>query len=56
MQSSDSFIAMWQPRVLALLRIAAAFLFMAHGFRRSWGSPYRAHPKRFYFRYRALRA
>jgi putative oxidoreductase len=39
MPLSDSFIATWQPRVLALLRIAAAFLFMAHGLQKILGFP-----------------
>jgi putative oxidoreductase len=56
MPLSDSFIATWQPRVLALLRIAAAFLFMAHGLQKILGFPVPPHPKRFSFRYRALRA
>lgn len=39
MRLSDSFIETWQPRVLGLLRIAAAFLFMAHGLQKILGFP-----------------
>ncbi len=39
MRLSDSFIAAWQPRVLGLLRLAAAFLFMTHGLQKIFGFP-----------------
>ena len=31
MKLPDSFVAAWEPRALALLRIAAGFMFMLHG-------------------------
>ena len=35
----DNLINAWQPRVLSLLRIVSAFLFMAHGTQKMFGFP-----------------
>ncbi len=35
----DNFLAAWQPRVLSLLRIVTAFLFMQHGAQKIFGFP-----------------
>jgi len=34
-----SFLGKWEPRVLSVLRIVAAFLFMAHGTQKLFGFP-----------------
>ena len=39
MKLADSFVAVWAPRVLSILRIVAAFLFMAHGMQKILGLP-----------------
>ena len=39
MKLPDSFVAVWAPRVLSILRIVAAFLFMAHGMQKILGLP-----------------
>ncbi|HVA58495.1 MAG: DoxX family protein [Gemmatimonadaceae bacterium] len=36
---SQSFSARWSPRLLSLLRIMAAFVFMAHGTQKLFGLP-----------------
>jgi len=35
----DNFLAAWQPRVLSILRIVTAFLFMQHGAQKIFGFP-----------------
>jgi putative oxidoreductase len=35
----DNLINAWQPRVLSLVRIVSAFLFMAHGTQKMFGFP-----------------
>lgn len=35
----DNFLAAWQPRVLSILRIVTAFLFMQHGAQKILGFP-----------------
>lgn len=35
----DNFLAAWQPRVLSILRILTAFLFMQHGAQKILGFP-----------------
>lgn len=35
----DNFLAAWQPRVLSVLRIVTAFLFMQHGAQKILGFP-----------------
>ena len=35
----ENFLAAWQPRVLSILRIVTAFLFMQHGAQKSLGFP-----------------
>ncbi|HET8807978.1 MAG TPA: DoxX family protein [Methylophaga sp.] len=35
----DNFLATWQPRVLSILRIVTAFLFMQHGAQKILGFP-----------------
>ena len=39
MKLPDSFVAVWAPRALSILRIVAAFLFMAHGMQKLLGFP-----------------
>jgi putative oxidoreductase len=39
MKLPDSFVAVWAPRALSLLRIVAAFLCMAHGTQKLLGFP-----------------
>lgn len=41
MQNSgwDSFLGVWTPRLLSILRIVAAFLFMEHGTQKLFGFP-----------------
>lgn len=38
----DNFLAAWQPRVLSILRIVTAFLFMQHGAQKNPGLSGRA--------------
>lgn len=35
----DTFLATWRPRVLSILRIVAAFLFLLHGTQKIFGFP-----------------
>ncbi|MED5511070.1 MAG: DoxX family protein [Pseudomonadota bacterium] len=35
----DNFLTAWRPRVLSLVRIISAFLFMAHGTQKMFGFP-----------------
>lgn len=35
----DNFLTVWRPRVLSLVRIISAFLFMAHGTQKLFGFP-----------------
>lgn len=35
----DNFLTAWQPRVLSLVRIVSAFLFMQHGAQKIFGFP-----------------
>ena len=35
----DNFLTAWRPRVLSLVRIISAFLFMAHGTQKLFGFP-----------------
>ena len=39
MKLPDSFVAVWAPRALSILRIVAAFFFMAHGMQKLLGFP-----------------
>ena len=39
MKLPDSFVAVWAPRALSILRIVAAFLFMTHGMQKILGLP-----------------
>lgn len=39
----DNFLNAWQPRILSLLRIVTAFLFMQHGGMKIFGYPAEAH-------------
>jgi len=39
MVASDSLATVWAPRVLSILRIVAAFLFIAHGTQKLFGLP-----------------
>ena len=39
MANTDSFTARWTPRLLSVLRIITAFLFMAHGAQKLFGYP-----------------
>ncbi|HYJ45418.1 MAG TPA: DoxX family protein [Pyrinomonadaceae bacterium] len=39
MDSLNSFFAQWSPRVLSVLRIVVAFLFIAHGSQKLFGYP-----------------
>ena len=39
MKLPESFVAAWAPRALSVLRIVAAFLFMAHGMQKILGLP-----------------
>jgi len=36
---SNVFATLWVPRLLSILRIVAAFLFIAHGTQKLWGLP-----------------
>ncbi len=36
---SESFVAVWRPRVLSLLRIVVALLFLEHGLQKFFGFP-----------------
>ncbi len=42
--SVNNITAVWAPRVLSLLRIAAALLFIEHGTQKLFGFPPSAHP------------
>ena len=39
----DNFLTLWQPRVLSIVRIIAAFLFMQHGGMKIFGFPAESH-------------
>ena len=39
MRRTDSLLALWSPRLLSVLRAAAAFLFMSHGMQKVLGLP-----------------
>ena len=39
MKLTDSFVAAWEPKALALLRIVAGFMFMLHGTQKHLGFP-----------------
>ena len=39
MKLPESFVALWAPRALSLLRIVAAFMFTAHGTQKLFGFP-----------------
>ena len=39
MKLPDSFVAVWAPRALSILRIVAAFFFMTHGMQKILGLP-----------------
>ena len=39
MKLPDSFVAAWEPKALALLRIVAGFMFMLHGTQKHLGFP-----------------
>jgi putative oxidoreductase len=39
MKLSDSFVGVWAPRALSVLRIVAGFLFMGHGLQKILGFP-----------------
>lgn len=45
---SDSFTARWSPRLQSVLRIVAAFLFMAHGTQKLFGVPGSGQPPAFH--------
>ena len=40
---TESFSSRWSPRLLSVLRIMAAFVFMAHGTQKLWGFPGAGH-------------
>jgi len=42
MAIDNAFLEMWKPRVLAVLRIVTAYLFMAHGTAKLFGAPHQA--------------
>jgi putative oxidoreductase len=39
MENQNSFFAQWSPRVLSILRIVVAFIFVAHGSQKLFGHP-----------------
>jgi len=39
MKLSDSFVSVWAPRALSLLRIVAGFMFVCHGLQKILGIP-----------------
>src|SRR3954465_7936197 len=39
MDNQNSFFAQWSPRVLSILRIVVAFVFVAHGSQKLFGYP-----------------
>jgi putative oxidoreductase len=45
MPAGNSFFSPWAPRLLSLLRMVAAFLFMAHGSQKLFGYPPSPQPR-----------